>query len=138
MGKLFTLIAFGFWLYTFYHIIKSPKSIDKKIIWFLLVLIIPLIGIVLYYFLGREKHIPAMESSSPKTRILNNSYDENPRTENDFYVSCVNCGTTYTNPTDNLCSNCGKDMNKKYNNIKCSNCGNEYEISLVSCPYCGS
>ena len=58
-------------------------------------------------------------------------------TSDDFYVKCVNCGTTHTNPVDSLCSNCGKNMNIKDTNKMCDNCRCEYENTEKSCPYCG-
>lgn len=56
----------------------------------------------------------------------------------DFYVECLNCNTKYTNPINSLCSNCGKDIFTKDNNVKCSECGGEFESTVLSCPYCGT
>ncbi len=55
-----------------------------------------------------------------------------------FYVDCVNCGTTHTNPDDSLCSNCGKNMNVKDIYKKCNSCGGDFENTEKSCPYCGN
>jgi len=35
--------------------IKRPMSTDKKILWVVLILILPIIGLILYYLLGRGK-----------------------------------------------------------------------------------
>jgi hypothetical protein len=35
--------------------IKRPMSTDKKILWVVLILLLPLIGLILYYLLGRGK-----------------------------------------------------------------------------------
>lgn len=58
--------------------------------------------------------------------------------KNIFYVECINCGVTHKNPTKSLCSKCGKDMYTLDTNIKCTNCGNEYENTEIVCPYCGN
>ncbi|HOE68828.1 MAG: Cardiolipin synthase [Candidatus Omnitrophica bacterium ADurb.Bin314] len=34
---------------------KSSKTMAKKILWIILVLILPLIGMILYFVLGKEK-----------------------------------------------------------------------------------
>jgi len=55
----------------------------------------------------------------------------------DVYVTCVNCNTEHKNPENDLCNKCTKNMHKLDTNIKCSNCGGEYESDEISCPYCG-
>ncbi len=55
----------------------------------------------------------------------------------DIYVTCVNCNTKHKNPENDLCNKCTKNMHKLDTNIKCSNCGGEYESDEISCPYCG-
>ncbi len=56
----------------------------------------------------------------------------------DFYVECLNCGVNHTNPTNSLCTNCGKNMYVQDTNKKCKSCGMEYESSESTCPYCGT
>ena len=34
--------------------IKRPMGTDKQILWVLLILLLPLIGVILYYLLGRK------------------------------------------------------------------------------------
>lgn len=35
--------------------LKSPNTTVKKALWILLIIIFPLVGLVIYYFLGRKK-----------------------------------------------------------------------------------
>ena len=37
------------------NILKSAAATGKKALWVILVLILPVIGLVLYYFVGKEK-----------------------------------------------------------------------------------
>ncbi len=57
---------------------------------------------------------------------------------NTKYITCVNCNANHKNPLTELCSNCGKNMYILDSNIKCTNCGGEYENTESSCPYCGN
>lgn len=34
---------------------KSAKSMAKKVLWIIIILILPLVGMILYFWLGREK-----------------------------------------------------------------------------------
>jgi len=35
-------------------VVKSKKSTGQKVLWIVIILVLPLIGLVLYYFLGRK------------------------------------------------------------------------------------
>ncbi|MCM8775539.1 MAG: PLDc N-terminal domain-containing protein [Candidatus Omnitrophica bacterium] len=35
--------------------VKSPKPTGQKALWIILIIVLPLIGLILYYFLGRKK-----------------------------------------------------------------------------------
>ena len=35
--------------------IKSSKSIGQKALWLLLILVLPLLGLILYYLIGKKK-----------------------------------------------------------------------------------
>ena len=37
-----------------YEIITSNKDLGKKVLWLLLILLFPLVGLVIYYLLGRK------------------------------------------------------------------------------------
>lgn len=36
-------------------IVKSPKSGGQKALWIILVVVLPVLGLILYYLLGRKK-----------------------------------------------------------------------------------
>ncbi|MEA2019286.1 MAG: zinc ribbon domain-containing protein [Campylobacterota bacterium] len=80
------------------------------------------------------------ETNVNNTSSLCNYCAENlyVKKENDTYEDCVNCGETNVNPTNSLCIHCGKDMYKLDTNIKCSNCGSEFEDTEEACPNCGT
>ncbi|MBF0266203.1 MAG: hypothetical protein HQL46_13140 [Gammaproteobacteria bacterium] len=80
---------------------------------------------------GKGKKSPP----EPELKIKNSASMEEA---DDFFVECTNCGTKHKNPIDSLCSNCGKDMYKKDNNIKCKSCGSEYDPLQPNCPICGN
>lgn len=140
MENLFILIMFVVYFYTLFQILKSNKSTRKKVLWFGFVFVFSWVGMIMYYFYGREKSLgTALHKTTTSTTKTASSISSTPKpTSTDFYVTCENCLATHTNPTNSLCSNCGKDMYKKDTNKKCSNCGSEYDNSLVTCPICGN
>ncbi|OQA56406.1 MAG: hypothetical protein BWY42_01022 [Candidatus Omnitrophica bacterium ADurb.Bin277] len=38
---------------------KSSKTMVKKVLWIILVLVLPIVGMILYFWLGREKKAAA-------------------------------------------------------------------------------
>jgi len=50
-------VPFIFWLIALVDIIKSDFTGNNKVIWLLLVLLVPLIGMILYFLLGRKQKI---------------------------------------------------------------------------------
>lgn len=55
-GIIMTAI-FAFWLWALVDILKNEFTGSNKIIWLLLVIAVPLIGVILYYLIGREQKI---------------------------------------------------------------------------------
>jgi hypothetical protein len=55
MGGIFGLIIFIFDIIAIVECLKSKAETSKKILWVLLVFFLPLIGIVLYYLIGRKE-----------------------------------------------------------------------------------
>ncbi len=56
----FTLLGIGLlviWIWALIDILKSEFTGNNKIIWLLLVIFIPLLGVILYYFIGRDQKI---------------------------------------------------------------------------------
>ncbi len=43
------------WLIAAVEILGSNKSLGNKILWLLIILLLPLIGLILYYVIGRNK-----------------------------------------------------------------------------------
>jgi phosphotransferase system glucose/maltose/N-acetylglucosamine-specific IIC component len=56
--QLFFLICIGLYLYTLIDILKCEftNSIDK-LVWLIAVIFLPILGIVLYFFIGRKQKI---------------------------------------------------------------------------------
>ena len=51
------LIVPIFWIWALIDILKSDFSGSNKIIWLLVVIFLPLIGIILYFAIGRKQRI---------------------------------------------------------------------------------
>lgn len=49
--------VFVFWLWALIDILKSEFTGPNKVVWLLMVMMVPLIGAILYYFIGREQKI---------------------------------------------------------------------------------
>ena len=51
-----------FWLWALIDILKSDFKGSNKIIWLLLVILIPVLGFILYFFIGKKQKIqPAIK-----------------------------------------------------------------------------
>lgn len=57
MAKLISLIIFIIDIVVIFDIMKSRKDNEKKILWIIAVIFLPVIGPVLYYFLGKNKEV---------------------------------------------------------------------------------
>lgn len=55
MGKLIGLVVLVLDIVAVLDVWKSNKDQTKKILWTLLILLAPLIGLVIYYLMGKEK-----------------------------------------------------------------------------------
>lgn len=49
--------AFVLWLWALVDILKNEFTGSNKLIWLLVVILIPFVGMVLYWFIGREQKI---------------------------------------------------------------------------------
>ena len=58
---LLAAAAFIFWLWVLIDILKSEFEGANKIVWLLTVILLPLLGAVLYWFIGREQKITEKE-----------------------------------------------------------------------------
>jgi len=55
MQNLFGLIILVLDILAIVEIVKSSKDTGKKILWIILVLLLPIVGLILYFLLGRKK-----------------------------------------------------------------------------------
>jgi len=51
------LISIGIWIYSLIDILKNSFEKNDKIIWFLVVLLLPFLGSILYIFIGRKRKL---------------------------------------------------------------------------------
>lgn len=57
-----TILAFIFWLWVLVDCVtKEPSEGNDKIVWTILIIFLPLIGSILYYFIRRPERIKAAE-----------------------------------------------------------------------------
>lgn len=57
--------AFIFWLWVLIDILRSEFTGSNKIVWLLAVILLPLLGAVLYWFIGREQKVRDEERERP-------------------------------------------------------------------------
>lgn len=57
LWQLFILVSLVFWIYAITDILKGSFKQNDKLIWFLVVLFVPIVGTVLYLFLGRKQKL---------------------------------------------------------------------------------
>jgi len=55
MGTLLGLIILVLDIIAIVDVVKSSQDTTKKVLWILLVLILPVVGMVLYFLLGKKK-----------------------------------------------------------------------------------
>lgn len=54
------LIAIGLWVYCLIDVLRNKFEHNDKIIWTLAVILLPILGSVLYLFIGRNKKLIAV------------------------------------------------------------------------------
>ena len=59
------IAAFVFWLWVLIDILKSEFTGSNKIVWLLAVILLPLLGAALYWFIGREQKVRDEERERP-------------------------------------------------------------------------
>ena len=55
MGGLLGLIVFVLDIIAIIDCVKTVKEMGKKVLWIALIVILPLIGLILYYVIGKKK-----------------------------------------------------------------------------------
>jgi predicted Na+-dependent transporter len=56
---ILALVCLAAWIWALVDILKHDFSGLNKLIWLILVLTLPLVGVILYYFIGREQKLPS-------------------------------------------------------------------------------
>ncbi|MBS1506243.1 MAG: PLDc_N domain-containing protein [Bacteroidetes bacterium] len=54
MGRLISLLILVLDIVVILDILKSNKDMEKKVLWIIVVIFLPLLGPVLYYLLGKK------------------------------------------------------------------------------------
>jgi hypothetical protein len=54
MGRFISLIILIIDIIVIYDIVKSNKDTEKKVLWIIAVVFLPVLGPLLYYFLGKR------------------------------------------------------------------------------------
>ena len=61
IGLAISLLCFAFWLWMLIHAITNKGlSNGEKILWVLVIILLPFLGSVIYFFIGRPKGAGAM------------------------------------------------------------------------------
>ena len=55
MGKLISLVILIIDIIVIVDILKSNKDTEKKVLWIIAVVFLPVLGPLLYYFLGKKR-----------------------------------------------------------------------------------
>lgn len=55
MGRFISLIILIIDVVVIFDIVKSNKDTEKKVLWTIAVVFLPILGPLLYYFIGRKK-----------------------------------------------------------------------------------
>ncbi len=56
IGAVLSLACFGLWLWMLIHAIANKGLADaERIVWVLVIIFLPLIGSIIYFFIGRTK-----------------------------------------------------------------------------------
>lgn len=54
MGKLFALVILILDILAIMDLLKSNQDMGKKVLWIVLIIILPLVGLILYYLVGKK------------------------------------------------------------------------------------
>ncbi|GDX97903.1 hypothetical protein LBMAG48_03070 [Phycisphaerae bacterium] len=53
-GYLLGLLHLILWVIAAVDIVKSSRSLGSKVLWLLVILLLPVVGLILYYVVGRK------------------------------------------------------------------------------------
>ncbi|MBQ0768591.1 MAG: PLDc_N domain-containing protein [Bizionia sp.] len=60
IAQFIIFLAIGLWLYATTDIIKSTFENNDKIIWLLIVTLLPILGTLLYSFIGKKRKLKTL------------------------------------------------------------------------------
>lgn len=55
MKGLLSLVVLVLDIVAIVDVIKSPKDTGMKVLWIIVILLLPILGLILYFFIGRKK-----------------------------------------------------------------------------------
>ena len=55
MGGLLSIVTLVLYVIAIIDAVKSSLETSKKVLWIIVILILPILGAVIYYFVGRKK-----------------------------------------------------------------------------------
>lgn len=58
------LIIFVYYIYALIDILKSEFTGNNKLIWLIIYFILPFVGVLLYFLIGRKQKIPKIQKSN--------------------------------------------------------------------------
>ncbi|WP_375723556.1 PLDc N-terminal domain-containing protein [Arcobacter sp. KX21116] len=58
------LIIFVYYIYALIDILKNEFTGNNKLIWLIIYFILPLVGVLLYFLIGRKQKIPKIQKSN--------------------------------------------------------------------------
>ena len=56
MGGILWFIVLILDIVAIVNVIKSPKDIEKKVLWIVLIIVLPVVGMVVYFLLGQSRN----------------------------------------------------------------------------------
>ncbi len=63
-------IPFLIWLICLIDVLRNEFTGNNKIIWFLVVFFLPVIGSILYFFIGTDQKIKPEDEEKPVVRLI--------------------------------------------------------------------
>ena len=55
MGGLLSIVTLVLYVVAIIDAVKSSLETSKKVLWIIVILILPILGAIIYYFVGRKK-----------------------------------------------------------------------------------